>query len=161
MQQIIVYILHKLQSASQTSESNLKSELLVLLDSEALTNACWAELRASTGPNGASVVPLLPDRVDEVRRALDLPSHEPMHQEMREQLRKRAEAVRARLLDKWSRAEGGGRRRRRRRWRGGLLLGRYRDRDGYPLPWSRRIPMRLRMGMGCRHLQEGAATRAS
>ena len=67
--QIIVEILHNLAAAASPAEPALKSEMLALLGNEAVTNACWAQLRiAGEGENDP---PLLPNGLGDIREALD------------------------------------------------------------------------------------------
>ena len=94
MQQIIVAILHNLAAAASPAEPALKSELLALFGNEAVTNACWAQLRSSKGEGDAA---LLPSGLAELRKALDEPSHKDGYRNMHDRLQRRAVAAHTRL----------------------------------------------------------------
>ena len=94
MQQIIVTILHQLQAAASPAEPALKSELLALLESEAATNTCWAQLRT---PGKGSAKALIPDRLDDVRAALDAPPNDMRRQAMLAELHEKADVAHGRL----------------------------------------------------------------
>ena len=89
--QIIVEILHNLAAAASPAEPALKSEMLALLDNEAVANACWAQLRIAKAEND---LPLLPDRLGDIREALDDSQQGDRYREMYERLKRRADAVR-------------------------------------------------------------------
>jgi hypothetical protein len=89
--QIIVEILHNLAAAASPAEPALKSEMLALLGDEAVTNACWAQLRIAKAEND---LPLLPDRLGDIREALDDSQQGDRYRKMYERLKRRADAVR-------------------------------------------------------------------
>ena len=92
--QIIVEILHNLAAAASPAEPALKSEMLALLCNEAVTNACWAQLRiAGEGENE----PLLPNGLGEIRKALDDSQQGDSYRDMYERLKRRADVVHERL----------------------------------------------------------------
>ena len=93
--QIIVEILHNLAAAASPAEPALKSEMLALLGDEAVTNACWAQLRiAGEGENDP---PLLPNGLGDIREALDDSRQGDRYRDMYERLKRRADAVHRRL----------------------------------------------------------------
>lgn len=89
--QIIVEILHNLAAAASPAEPALKSEMLALLGNEAVTNACWAQLRIAKAENDP---PLLPNGLGEIREALDDSQQGDRYRKMYERLKRRADAVR-------------------------------------------------------------------
>ena len=89
--QIIVEILHNLAAAASPAEPALKSEMLALLGNEAVTNACWAQLRIAKGENDPA---LLPNGLGEIREALDDSQQGDRYRKMYERLKRRADAVR-------------------------------------------------------------------
>jgi len=86
-----VEILHNLAAAASPAEPALKSEMLALLGNEAVTNACWAQLRIAKAEND---LPLLPDRLGDIREALDDSQQGDRYRKMYERLKRRADAVR-------------------------------------------------------------------
>ena len=89
--QIIVEILHNLAAAASPAEPALKSEMLALLGNEAVTNACWAQLRIAKAENDP---PLLPNGLGDIREALDDSQQGDRYRNMYERLKRRADAVR-------------------------------------------------------------------
>lgn len=89
--QIIVEILHNLAAAASPAEPALKSEMLALLGNEAVTNACWAQLRIAKAENDP---PLLPNGLGDIREALDDSQQGDRYRKMYERLKRRADAVR-------------------------------------------------------------------
>ena len=93
--QIIVEILHNLAAAASPAEPALKSEMLALLGNEAVTNACWAQLRIAG--EGENYPPLLPNGLGDIREALDDSQQGDRYRNMYERLKRRADAVHLRL----------------------------------------------------------------
>lgn len=93
--QIIVEILHNLAAAASPAEPALKSEMLALLGDEAVTNACWAQLR--TAAKGENDPALLPNGLGGIREALDDSQQGDRYRNMYERLKRRADAVHQRL----------------------------------------------------------------
>ena len=93
--QIIVEILHNLAAAASPAEPALKSEMLALLGNEAVTNACWAQLRIAA--KAENDPPLLPNGLGDIREALDDSQQGDRYRKMYERLKRRADAVHQRL----------------------------------------------------------------